>query len=158
MLRYITKISLTLICFMAWHGLASAQEREWLLNAADEDVFLLFGVPSSNDVGVSFWCKIGSTRISLFAPLPANAKADAIPPAIELQVGTEIFKLQTKPATEDANGTVEAPLIPQDSILQKLQEAGVFNLTIGKHKATYPLLGADITGFNKLCSTPPTTP
>ncbi len=48
---------------------AFAQEREWLLDAVEEDVFLVFGVPDTNDVGVSFWCKIGTGVVSVFAPL-----------------------------------------------------------------------------------------
>lgn len=58
--------------------LAHAQEREWLLDAADEDAFLVFGVPETDDVGVSLWCKIGSGKVKLFFPEgSAELKADS---------------------------------------------------------------------------------
>ena len=37
-------------------GGPSAQERQWSLDAGDQDAYLIFGVPDSDDVGVSLWC------------------------------------------------------------------------------------------------------
>ena len=38
--------------------LALAQERQWSLDTVNNQVFLVFGVPESDDVGLSFWCDI----------------------------------------------------------------------------------------------------
>lgn len=35
---------------------AKAQEREWSLDASDQEAYLIFGVADSDDVGVSLWC------------------------------------------------------------------------------------------------------
>jgi hypothetical protein len=45
-----------------------AQEREWNFNTGDEEAYLVFGVPESDDVGVSFWCTIGRGDIGIFLP------------------------------------------------------------------------------------------
>lgn len=129
-----------------------AQEREWLLDAADEDVFLVFGVPNTTDVGVSFWCKISTGSLSLFAPSQATLIA---PNSIALSIGTKTFDLPTAPSNDGDTKTVEAKLVPQDLILSELQAAERFSLTIGNHKSVYPLMDADFAGLLKLCSAKP---
>jgi hypothetical protein len=133
-------------------GSAVAQEREWMLDAADQDVFLVFGVPNTNDVGVSFWCRIGKPDITIFLPLPANEKNKT--PELIVQFGEKTFALKgTKPA-EDNGQTVEAKLKDRKGIVDGLQANDRFTITIAKHTVTYPLEGADIEGFLKLCDSP----
>ena len=45
-------------------GAAHAQEREWMLDASDEDAYLIFGVPETDDGGISLWCRIGKGTVS----------------------------------------------------------------------------------------------
>src|SRR5262249_43377919 len=47
---------------------AFAQERQWVFDTNDEDAFLTFGVPETDDVGISFWCKIQSGEARVFLP------------------------------------------------------------------------------------------
>ena len=47
---------------------ASAQEREWIFDTGDEDAYLVFGVPESDDAGVSFGCTLQSGEIRIFLP------------------------------------------------------------------------------------------
>ena len=49
-------------------GTSSAQERQWSLDSSEDDAYLIFGVPESDDVGISFWCTMGSGEIRLFIP------------------------------------------------------------------------------------------
>jgi hypothetical protein len=142
-----------MISGFAWAILSSiaiAQEREWVLDAADEDVYLLFGVPNTADVGVSFWCKISTGSVSVFAPLPA---AMITPKSVTMTLGETAYELPTTPSDEADPKTIEAKLVPQDKILEKLQSAESFTFTVGQHKAVYPLEGADFPALQKICST-----
>ena len=38
-------------------GAAHAQERDWALDASDQEAYLIFGVSDTDDVGVSLWCR-----------------------------------------------------------------------------------------------------
>jgi hypothetical protein len=128
-----------------------AQEREWSLDAANEDVFMMFGVPATEDVGVSFWCKRGTQRVSLFAPLPGSVK-QVTPKQVTLGVNGKNYVLKTEPAAEVALQSVEAALSPQQDLLSTLGKADTFSLEISGHVSTYPLEGADFTNLVKLCS------
>lgn len=127
---------------------ALAQEREWVLDVAGEDVFLAFGVPNTNDLGVSFWCKIGHDDVSLFSPLPGSESK----PSLRIVIGADNFPLEVKLNDNEGSKTVEARLKPQNLILEKLENAERFTVTVGKHKVTYPLAGADFEGLLKLCA------
>lgn len=134
---------------------ALAQEREWGLDASDEDVYLLFGVPNTTDVGVSFWCKIDTGIVSLFTPLPAKQ----VPPkSIIVSIGAKSYDLATTPSEDENAQTLEAKLVPQDTLLSELQSAERFSLTVGNHKTVYPLIDADFANLMKLCAAKPGTP
>jgi hypothetical protein len=131
-------------------SVAQAQEREWSLDATDEDAFLVFGVTGTDDIGVSFWCKISTKTVTLFSPLPGSSTT---PPAqLTLGVAGESFQLVPEPAGELALQSVEAKLVPQQAILDKLQSADTFSLEMAGHTSTFPLGGADIEGLLRLCN------
>jgi hypothetical protein len=144
---------IAVVGFSAMSG-ARAQEREWTLDATDEDVFLVFGVTGTDDVGVSFWCKRETKSVSVFSPLPKTTKAPA-PNQLTLGIGGSSFQLTTEPAGEIEPTSAEAKLVPQQPILDKLLGAEVFSLDVAGHKATIPLVGADLAGLLKLCNTEP---
>jgi hypothetical protein len=134
---------------------AIAQEREWVLDAANEDVYLLFGVPNTADVGVSFWCKISTGVVSVFAPLPGDMH---MPKSITMALGSATYELPTTPSDEADPKTIEAKLVPQDKILSDLETAERFSFTLGQHKAVYPLAGADFPALLKICYAKPAEP
>jgi hypothetical protein len=127
---------------------ASAQERQWVLDAAGEDVFLAFGVPNTDDVGISFWCKIGQKSIRLFTPINGSVRR----PKVTLSVGTTHFHLKTKLNNNEGAKSIEALLQPQTTILEALENAQRFEVTLGKHKTTYPLADADFQGLVTSCA------
>ena len=131
---------------------AFGQERQWLLDAADQDVFLIFGVAETNDVGVSFWCKIGTQKISAFTTVPPGSAASGSTTPVELSANGAAFLLAGAVSPGDQQATLEAPLSPQDKIIETLKESERFNLRIGDHIATYPLAGADFDGLIRLCT------
>jgi hypothetical protein len=139
-------------------GAALAQEREWQLDATDQDAFLVFGVPQSDDVGISFWCKLGSKRLKVMSPVVSmHLKQGATLPVI-LEIGGKDFALTGRSAvgakgTED---TVEAETPAKGPLVDALEESDRFRVRVGGHQATFPLLDADIDGLLKLCRDVPT--
>lgn len=134
---------------------AQAQEREWLLDAADEDAFLVFGVPETDDVGVSFWCKIGSGKVKLFFP---EGSAELQPDSTADFTVTISGKTHTLKGTTTANAmtsatSVETELQIDDALLRELEQADRFAAKIGSHETTYPLVDAGLGSLFKLCRT-----
>jgi hypothetical protein len=138
--------------FLALATSSAAQEREWVLDAAEEDVYLLFGVPNTTDVGVSFWCKISSGKVSLFAPAPTTQRKLK---SVSLEIGKATFDLDAALSEDSRQVSLEAKLVPQGKILAELQSAERFTLTVGKHKSIYPLIDADFAGLLKFCNIKP---
>ena len=132
---------------------AFAQEREWTLDAAAEDAFLVFGVAQTDDVGVSFWCKIGSGKINLLAPEPGIRLPDSAPKTIALTIAGKTYNIQgrTSTGTDPGLGSIEAELALNDPLFDAVKSADRFSLTASGHKSVYPTVGADFDGLLKLC-------
>jgi hypothetical protein len=62
-LRSVLAVFFACAALPAW-----AQEREWIFDTADEDAYLVFGVPESEDAGISFGCSLQSGEIRMFIP------------------------------------------------------------------------------------------
>jgi hypothetical protein len=130
-----------------------AQEREWQLDATDQDAFLVFGVPQSDDVGVSFWCKLGSKKLKVMAPvIKGRVKNNANIPVI-VQVGGKDFALTGRTAigAKGNEDSVEAETQTKGPLIEALQANDRFSVKVGGHQATYPLLDADLPALLKLC-------
>jgi hypothetical protein len=133
---------------------AHAQERQWRLDASAEDAFLVFGVPDTDDAGFSFWCKIGSGTVSIFAPFDRNLiKHDQTVP-VELIAGDQKFNIKMK-ASLDKNsktGSIEGPVSVDGTVMKAVASALSISLNTLGHKASYPLIDADVAGLLHTCS------
>ncbi len=151
------RLILTFLAVVACPTLLLAQEREWQLDATDQDAFLVFGVPQSDDVGISFWCKLGSKKLKVMAPvIGAKLKNGATLP-ITLNVGGKDFALMGRSAV-GAKGTqdsVEAETQAVGPLIEALKASDRFEVKVGGHLATYPLLDADLDGLVNLCQNIP---
>ncbi len=130
-----------------------AQEREWLLDAANEDAFLVFGVPETDDVGVSFWCKIGSGKVKVFFP---EGSADLQPDStadFTVTIGGRPHTLKGSTSANAMTGatSIETELPVNDPMLVELERADRFSARIGAHETTFPLVEAGLDGLLKLC-------
>jgi hypothetical protein len=139
---------------VATHQSAYGQEREWLLDAADQDVFLVFGVPATEDVGISFWCRIGTKQLSLFAPVPTGTSLSSIADTTVLQIGTSTFVLKPVINSDGAKPTLEAPLEPKVDVLNAFSTGETLKLSIAGHTSTFPLANANFDGLIRLCERP----
>jgi hypothetical protein len=133
---------------------ADAQERQWRLDASAQDAFLVFGVPDTDDAGFSFWCKIGSGTISLFAPFDRNLIRHDQTIPVAIRTGDKNFNIKMK-ATVDKNsktGSIEGPVGVTGTVMKAVSTATSISLTALGHKASYPLIDADISGLLRICS------
>ena len=148
---------LALLCILAISVApkALAQEREWLLDVAAEDAFLAFGVPETDDVGVSLWCKIGSGTLRIFVP---DGSADLEPgktTAFKLHIAGNEHVLQGQTTANDVSGltSIEAEIPADDPIVGALTEADRFKVVVQKHEMTFPLTDANLKDLLRLCRT-----
>jgi hypothetical protein len=130
-----------------------AQEREWSLDASADDAFLVFGVPQTDDVGLSFWCKIGSGSVAMFYPVTWRDFPDNSTVTVSAEIGPARLKLKGKASarSEGAPASIEVPLALNAKLFKSLKTSDHFVLKVRGHSAAYPLSGADIDGLLNLC-------
>jgi hypothetical protein len=143
--------------FMA--GAAHAQERAWTLDASDEDAYLIFGVPESDDVGVSLWCPIGKGVVNLYLPVPTDtlarnaeaAKDKAAPLTITAGTETVTFRGKADLNRESAFSSLEAEIEVQHPLIAALTKEDRFTVRSGDTDIVFPLYEADVEGLLALC-------
>jgi hypothetical protein len=139
-------------------GSAHAQERDWTLDASEDDAYLIFGVPESDDVGVSLWCRIGQGAINLFLPVPtrlltANTEK-ASPVTIAAGKETATFRGKVDYNRLASVSSVEAEITVGHPLIPALREADRFSIKAGEADIIFPLYNADIDGLLALCRKP----
>jgi hypothetical protein len=145
--------SFIIILSMLLAPAAFAQEREWLLDAQDEDVYLLFGVPETDDVALSFWCKIGSGKLKLFVPQGGWSAKRLKDMSFQIIIGDKAHNFVGTVTEDDDQQTasIETELTTDHSVLGELKTADRFSVISEKRTVTVPLGEADIAGLLKLC-------
>ncbi len=73
---------------LALAGPVMAQERQWTLDASDQDAYLVFGVPDTDDVGISLWCPIRQGVVNLYLPQGPETIGDKKEIAVTFKAGT----------------------------------------------------------------------
>jgi hypothetical protein len=148
------RITYIFFVFILTMNSALAQERQWTLDASEREAFLVFGVPDTDDVGLSFWCEIGKPKISVFAPVPHSKLAKDQKIKIDLKIGTENFNIIAKasqtPGTTAAS--VEALVDHDGTVMKAVTRAQQIAVKALGHTANYPLVDADVDGLLRVCS------
>ncbi|NJM29490.1 MAG: hypothetical protein HC855_04715 [Rhizobiales bacterium] len=141
---------LSLLLFV---GATSAQERQWAFDFGDTEAFLIFGVPETDDVGVSFWCRKGSGTIQMFVPgtdpsLPAGKLRK-----FRIKVAGKTLTRRGLVAADELNGgtTIEARLEERDPLFGLLLDADRFTVVSGPATHTYPMTDADLPNLLDAC-------
>lgn len=130
-----------------------SQEREWSLDASNEDAFLVWGVPQTDDVGLSFWCKIGSGSMAMFYPVTWRDLRDNSTVTVRVEVGSArlTFKGKASARSEGVSASIEVPLALNAKLFKYMKTSDHFVLKVRGHSAAYPLSGADVDGLLSLC-------
>ena len=136
--------------------LAMAQERIWNLDRTDQEAYLVFGVPETDDVGVSFWCILQSGIVKFYVPEtdPDLKLADSVD--FELAIAAKTFPLKGKTSVNEEAGTIslETELKTSDPIFSGLQEANYFAVKVGANNNVFPLGEADFASLLEVCKKP----
>lgn len=133
---------------------ASSQEREWTFDTGEEDAYLIFGVPETDDVGVSFWCTLGMGEIRMFIPEAGeDIKADKTMD-VEVNAGGKSFSLPGQTAVNEESGStsVEVHLKTDSPFLAALSGADRFTVKVGNEESVFPLEGADFESLLRVCA------
>ena len=133
---------------------ALAQERQWAFDMTDTDAYFVFGVPETDDVGVSFWCTFGTNKIKIFVPesgsdIKPNSFAD-----FSVFVANRAFVVNAKTASSELSdkASMEGELAPSAALFDVLKVSDRFQIIAGNHTTTYPLDGDDIKNLVTVCS------
>ena len=133
---------------------ALAQEREWSFDTGGEDAYLVFGVPETDDVGVSFWCAVGTGEIRIFLPEAGEKLASDKPVKVDIGVGADHFTLDgtTAPNAESGSTSTEVHIETSNPLVPALSAADRFTVKISKEESVFPLEGADFDSLLRVCS------
>jgi hypothetical protein len=143
-----------ILALVALSGSALAQERQWNLEASEKQAFLVFGVPDTADVGLSFWCDIGAKRMSLFAPVSRNTAIPGQHPQVTALVNGRTFKFKSEVEIDQASGlvNVESHFSRDDAFYKEVMAADAITVIVKSEKKSYPLGDADFEGLNRACA------
>lgn len=147
-LRYVLAAFLTCAAMPAW-----AQEREWIFDTAEENAYLVFGVPESDDAGVSFGCTLQSGEIRIFI----SEAGDDLKPDQKIKL---TITVAGKPFVYDglttanemsATTSAEAVIPAGDALFTDLRKTDRFSVKTGEQEDTFPLEGADFESLVRAC-------
>lgn len=133
---------------------AMAQEREWLFDTGDEDAYLVFGVPESDDAGVSFGCTLQSGEIRIFIPEAGDDLKPGEKIKLTVTVGGKDFAFDgtTSPNELSATTSAEATMRADDPIFPELGKVDRFSVKTGTEENTFPLEGSDFASLVRACT------
>jgi hypothetical protein len=133
---------------------ALAQEREWIFDTADEDAYLVFGVPESDDAGISFGCPLQSGEIRVFVPEAGEDLKSDQKIKLSISVGGKNFTYDAMTATNEMSATTsaEAPIPAGDALFTELRKADRFTVKTGTEENIFPLEGSDFESLVRACS------
>lgn len=136
-------------------GAALAQERDWALDASDQEAYLIFGVADTDDVGVSLWCRTHKDSVNLYVPRP-TAELERInrrkaPLTVKAGEETATFagKIDLNQGFPSSSVQVEIPI--DNPLLKALETADRFSVKIDTQEVVFPLYNADVTSLLGLC-------
>jgi hypothetical protein len=137
---------------------APAQEREWLLDAGDEEAYLIFGVPDSDDVGLSFWCVLRKDMVNLYLPRPTEElrkfKGKEVPVKLSAGGETVTFRGKLQLVPEGSYSSVEVEMGADHPVLAAMQKTDRLRVRVGNEDLIFPLYDADLAGLIELCRQP----
>ena len=135
---------------------ALAQEREWSWGTSETEAYLVFGVPESEDVGISFWCTQGSDEVRVFVA-DANVKLDPdIDTTIEFTSNDKKFSVKARTMANelDATTSAEGVISAGDPVLAALQTTDRFVVSVSGESQTFPSAGQDFANLIETCRKP----
>jgi hypothetical protein len=152
----IVRIVAVLSLIAALTASVQAQERQWNFDTGEDDAYLIFGVPETDDVGFSFWCGARSGEIRIFIPEADPALKPDTDVSFIVSVGEETFKIDGKTAANEMSDTtsIEAAVSAIHPLFTALRKSDRFKVVTGTVQHIFPLIDADVAGLVDLCRKP----
>ncbi|MCX7349589.1 MAG: hypothetical protein NTZ54_08705 [Alphaproteobacteria bacterium] len=136
-------------------GEALAQEREWTLDASDQEAYLIFGVADSDDVGVSLWCPARKGIVNLYVPRPTHElqrlARRKVPMTVTAGRETATFAGKIDISADAPTSSVEVEMPVDTPLLKAMEKADRFTVRIDAQDVVFPLYDADVSGLLALC-------
>ena len=136
-------------------GQALAQEREWSLDASDQEAYLIFGVADSDDVGVSLWCRTKKDMVNLYVPRPTaelqQISRRKVPMTVTAGGETATFGARIDVNPESPYSSVEVEMAVDNPLLKAMEKSDRFSVKINAEELVFPLYDADVTCLVALC-------
>lgn len=147
---------LSFIILASMAATAHAQERQWTLDTSDEDAYLVFGVPESDDVGLSIWCTIESGKTKIFLPEATRKLKPGRRAIMRLSAGKVTVSVHGVATDNRDAGTasIEAEVETGSPIYPAMETADRLRVVVAGHEQIFPLTDADVEGLLKLCRKP----
>ena len=147
------RLFISLLATAALAAPAAAQERQWSLDASGEDAYLVFGVPDSDDIGVSIWCPIQQGEVHVYLPETAENLGDGQKTAMTISTDDMSINVEAALDAGQDGGTssVEATLPDDSPIFDSMLKADRFTIKVGSDETVFPLFEADLSGLMDLC-------
>ena len=132
---------------------AAAQERQWSLDASGDDAYLIFGVPDTDDIGLSIWCPMQRGDINIFLPEgPENLEVDKdVTMTLATDDQTAELAARTEANLEGGVTSVEARIGTDHPFLQAMLKADRLKVKVAEVENVFPLFDADLSGLMELC-------
>ncbi len=133
---------------------AHAQERQWTLDSVNEQVFLVFGVPESDDVGLSFWCDIGKSKVQAFLPetIAAIHPGEVITIGVDIDGHSEKILAKVAPDKGGQKLTVETVFALTGSLMKALRAGQSLGINVKGHISSFPITDANFDGLVDACN------
>lgn len=134
-------------------GVVTAQERQWTLDAGDQDAYLIFGVPDSDDVGVSLWCPVRQGVVNIFMPAVGESLATGkeVTMTVTAEDQSAEFPGKTEENLDAGVSSVEGQLPADHPIFKTLVKTDRFHIKAGGEDQVFPLVEADLASLIELC-------
>lgn len=149
------RLLLAALAIVVAAGVSYAQERQWSLDAGDQDAYLIFGVPDSDDVGVSLWCPVRQGAVYIFLPkvVEVAAAVRQLTMTITAEDQSAEFAGKMEENLDAGVSSVEGQLPADHPIFKTLVKADRFHIKAGSVDEVFPLIEADLAGLIELCRT-----
>lgn len=151
-MKFAAAFSLFLTLSVASH--AQAQERQWSLDASNNQAFLSFGVPESDDVGLSLWCDVGKTKISALMPDSVAKLHQGEILTVQVDVDGHAERVIGLVSRDGASGklVVVTYFGLKGSVMQALRHGQTLALSVKGHVTRFPIADADFDGLVDACN------
>jgi hypothetical protein len=145
--------ALTALILVALAAPALAQERQWSIDNSDKQAFLVFGVPETADVGLSFWCDVGAKSMSMFVPVSGATAKPGQHPKVSAMVAGRTFSFKSEVEKDQASGlvNVEVQFDQNAAFYRAVMASDTIAVKVKSEKKSYPLGDADFAALNRAC-------